>query len=109
MQPNDSIARLLGPDGGNVRVLAAPKNDYVVYVHHGRVDTDAKPKYVIDSVPRQRKVSVDLPIGSYEQVWLNTKTGEVQDKANFHHAGGERIFTSPVYAEDVVLRIRRRG
>lgn len=109
MQPDDSIAKLIGPDAGTVRVLAVPKDDYVVYIHHGRADAHAKPKYVIDSVPRQRRVSIDLPAGSYEQLWLNTKTGQIQGKTGFRHAGGERIFTSPAYAEDVVLRIRRRS
>lgn len=107
MRPSDSIAKLIGTEVATIRVLAAQNTDYVVYIHHGRVEPGSKPSYILDSAPKSRKISLDLPAGRYHQLWLNPKTGSVEGKSPFQHSGGWRIFESPVYSEDAVLRVQR--
>lgn len=51
---------------------------------------------------------LDLPGGDYEIEWLDPVACKSLSKATFTHAGGIRTFDSPVYAQDVVMRIRRR-
>jgi hypothetical protein len=108
MRPADALARPIGARAASMRVLASP-NDYLVYIHEGHISPDPKIGYVVDSALQRRSFSVNLPSGVYEQVWLNTKTGAIESKMQSHHAGGERVFRSPIYSEDVVLRIRRVG
>ena len=105
MQPADSLAKPISAKPAGMRVLASP-DDHLVYIHEAQINRAAKLSYIIDSAPQQRSVSVELPKGVYDQSWLDTKTGVIE-KARIHHAGGERPFQSPIYSEDVVLRIRR--
>jgi hypothetical protein len=105
MQPADSLAKPISAKPASMRVLASP-DDYILYIHEAQINRGAKLSYIIDSAPQQRSVSVDLPKGVYDQSWLDTKTGVIE-KARIHHSGGERPFQSPIYSEDVVLRICR--
>ena len=106
LQPGGALARVVEPDPPTLRAIAVPGRDYVVYAYRAHIDPNAKPKYVVDSSVHRDKLSVDLPSGDYEQYWLNTRTGAFENKKRFHHAGGERLFKSPPYSEDMVLRIR---
>jgi hypothetical protein len=108
MRPADALATSISARAVSIRVLAS-LNDYVVYIHEGHISPEPKLGYVLDSALQQRSFSVNLPTGVYEQAWLNTKTGAIENKMQSHHAGGDRVFRSPIYSEDVVLRIRRVG
>ena len=57
---------------------------------------------------RSFEVLIDLPSGSYTADWINPKTGTVDKSQNFSHAGGGRSLASPLFSEDVALRIRRQ-
>ena len=48
---------------------------------------------------------VQLPAGTYQADWVNTKTGAVIGKDRFDHGGGKRTLTSPKYTGDIALRI----
>ena len=72
-----------------VRVLAEPGKAYAVYVKGGV----------------QAELALDLPRGSYRAEWVNTKTGAVDKAEDFDHDGGARKLASPVYEEDVALRV----
>jgi hypothetical protein len=50
---------------------------------------------------------LDLPAGAYAAQWVNTKTGQVDKTENLKHAGGKTILISPVFAEDIALRVKR--
>lgn len=106
MHPADSLANPIGARPASMRVLASP-NEYVVYIHEAHINSKAKPSYVVDSAPKQRSFSMNLPAGVYDQSWLNTKTGAIENRMQFHHTGGDRVLHSPTYSEDTVLRIRR--
>ncbi|MFL6353733.1 MAG: hypothetical protein ACJ74Z_18045 [Bryobacteraceae bacterium] len=106
LRPANSLVRPLGAKPASMRVLASP-DDYVVYIHEAHI-SGAKLSYTIDSGPQQRSFAVELPKGVYGQLWLDTKTGAIGN-GRIHHTGGERVFQSPIYSEDIVLRIQRIG
>lgn len=107
MKPDNSILKPIGSHPAALRVLAS-RDDYLVYIHEGGINGESK-KYAVDSTPHKQSLSIKLPSGTYEQSWLNTKTGALDNKVRISHAWGERAFESPIYAEDTVLRIHRIG
>jgi hypothetical protein len=106
MRPSDSLAKSTGAAPASMRVLASPDN-YIVYIHEGRIKPDSTPKYVVDASPHKRSLSLNLPAGIYEQTWINTKTGVTENESRVRHPGGERVFQSPTYSEDTALTVRR--
>ena len=100
--------RVSGPDGASVRALEEAGRVYAVYVHHGRVVRDAKPRYQTDQTAAVREIGIDLPAGKYAAVWRDTRTGREAKVERFTvQAGGEKkMLTSPVYAEDIGLIVR---
>ena len=50
---------------------------------------------------------LELPAGTYRAQWVNTLKGNVGKKEQFQHGGGVRAVTSPAYAEDIALRVKR--
>jgi hypothetical protein len=105
MRPMNEAIRGGVPVGASARVLAAPGTAYAVYIHHGRVEKDAKPRYQVDAARRTVGLRLDLPAGRYRAEWCNTKTGNVDARERFQHAGGERELRSPEYTGDVALRV----
>lgn len=51
---------------------------------------------------------LDLPAGTYSVDWVNPKTGAVDKSQNFSHDRGTRSLGSPLFSEDVALRILRQ-
>jgi len=51
------------------------------------------------------KVSVILPIGSYEAIWIDPKTGDISQKETFYSNNGPAIIKHPPFTEDIVLWI----
>lgn len=105
MAPHDEAIRGGVPEGASARVLAEPGKQYAVYIHHGRIEKDAKPRYQVDESPHTARLALDLPGGSYEATWLNTRTGKPAKPAVFRHAGGARTIESPRYTEDIALKL----
>lgn len=54
-------------------------------------------------------LTIDLPAGSYGAEWLNTKTGRVEKREEFRHAGGRKSLAAPTYEDDVALSIKAAG
>jgi hypothetical protein len=105
MKPAQGLARGV-PDGTSVRALAETGAQYAVYVHHGRIVKGGKPRYQVDAAPRSTPLTLALAEGNYRAEWIDPKTGKVYPAGRFRHDAGERRFTSPVYTEDIALRIR---
>jgi hypothetical protein len=72
------------------RALAEAGKAYAVYVNGGS----------------QVDLVLDLPAGTYAAEWVNTKTGRVEQRERFTHAGGQKMIASPEYAEDIALRVK---
>ena len=79
------------PGPPTARALAEVGQAYAVHVNGGP----------------QTQVALELPAGDYQAEWLNTATGEVDRREEFSHVGGTRPLDSPVYAEDIALRLKR--
>ena len=50
-----------------------------------------------------------LPANNYLAEWVNTKSGQIEKTERLSHAGGTKAIASPVYSEDIVLRILRHA
>jgi hypothetical protein len=101
-------ATVQGPEGASVRGLELPGKVYAVYMHHGRVVKDGKPRYQVDGEAASREVILTVVSGNYEARWRDPRSGKdiKLDKAT---AGSELRLTSPVYAEDIALIVRRNN
>ena len=75
-----------------VRVLSQPGVAYAVYINGGN----------------RAELIMQLPAGTYQAEWVNTKTGAVEKSEMLRHAGGSRTLASPAYAEDIASRVRRQ-
>lgn len=105
MKPMNEAILGSAPEGASVRALAAPGQTYAVYIHHGRVDKDAKPRFQVDQSRRSTVLRLDIAAGQYVAEWWNPKTGKVDARERFQHGGGERALKSPEYSEDIALRV----
>ena len=91
MQPDDSVIKGGVPEKATARALVEVGRAYAIYINGGS----------------EAQLQVDLPGGTYSAQWLNTKTGKIDKKEAFKHAGGTRILKSPDYKDDIALRILR--
>ncbi|MEO5914290.1 MAG: cellulase family glycosylhydrolase [Luteolibacter sp.] len=78
------------PSGGAARAIGLPGKKYGVYLRGGS----------------QANLILNLPAATYQGDWIDTKTGAVAGSiAAFSHAGGQRTLASPIYQEDIALRL----
>ena len=92
MAPTETVikeSRITG--SGTARCLADPGRAYAIYVNGGT----------------RAELVLDLPAGDYKAEWINTKSGNVDRTEAFSHTGGRRTLSSPAYAEDIALRLKR--
>jgi hypothetical protein len=108
MKPLNEVIKGGVPEGASARALAAPGLAYAIYLHHGRVEKQAKPRYQVDAGPRNATLLLELPAGEYRAEWVNPKTGKVYANERFGHTGGDRQLKSPSYTEDIALRVTGR-
>ncbi len=106
MAPASGIIRGGVPPDASARALAEAGRTYAVYLHHGRIDAKAKPRYQVPATPQRVTLALGLPAGSYAASWLNTKTGEYEKTEKLAHGGGAKDLVSPSYTEDIALVVR---
>lgn len=103
MRPHPSVVK--GVSGGlSARALAEPGVAYAIYL---RVPIPSRPKKIEEHLRDrvQTALVLDLPPGRYRADWVDTKTGAAVRGKSFKHSGGERRLQSPVFANDIALRI----
>jgi hypothetical protein len=90
-------------DGNDLRAKRLTRTD-------AKVDFDwaQRGPFPLDTRNRSFDVLLDLSAGTYTVDWVNPKTGAVDKSMNFSHAGGGRSIPSPLFSEDVALRITRQ-
>jgi len=88
-------------NGVSARALAEKGKQYAIYIHE-------PPQQGKQAEAKQVEISLELPQGTYSYDWLNTKTGEVDKEGKFHHLGGVRTLVSPIFKEDIALRLTAR-
>jgi hypothetical protein len=92
MKPDLSVVQSPLSGDVSIQVLAEPGRAYAIHIKGGtRAD-----------------LALGLPGGSYAAQWIDTKTGIVMKAEQFEHDGGSRTLTSPIYSEDIALRVKRR-
>ncbi len=78
------------PSGGAARAIGLPGVAYGIYLRGGT----------------QANLALNLPAGTYQGAWIDTKTGAVAGSVGlFSHAGGQKTLGSPIYQEDIALRL----
>lgn len=96
-------------NSGEVRALAKPDGSITaIYIHHGRIVKDAKPRYQVDAAPAARTLTLrNLPVGRYTVAWRDPRTGAETRGAELNATGAETQLTTPPYAEDIAAIITR--
>ncbi|MGI6455762.1 MAG: DUF6298 domain-containing protein [bacterium] len=75
------------------RAMAEVGRAYAIYIKGGN----------------QTEIVLEIPEGEYSVEWVNTKTGEIDKSEAFSHSGGDKPLVSPVYQEDIALRIKTKA
>lgn len=103
MRPNTSFIREVS-EKLSVQALMEPGRAYAIYLH---VPLPNKPKNLPEILkdPIQTDLVLELPAGNYRADWLDTKTGHLANSATFQHPGGTKKLRSPVFVNDIALRL----
>lgn len=102
MRPAPHVVREPLPGGLKARALAEEGVAYAVYFRQGLGQNGGSRSYAKGELT----VEVDLPPGRYRALWVNTRTGETLDRAEFAPSGGVHRLAAPAFEEDVALSIR---
>jgi hypothetical protein len=95
MTPDDSVIAGGAPVGGSARALVERGRAMAIYVR----------KKNAAGVPQ---LQLALPDGEWQAEWLDPKSGLVVGSERVT-GGATRTLSSPVYDEDIALRLVRRG
>jgi hypothetical protein len=98
MKPDNSVIKKVSGDAAGAHALVEPGRQYAVYVRC----SDPADAMV------QAEIVLELPAGTYQAEWIDTKTGTVDKTERFQHRGGDKTLASPQYTEDIALRVKRR-
>ncbi len=103
MKPREGVVKSTSPELTSY-VLANPGKAYAVYLH---TPLPKKPKNIEDHrlTDVTAIVKLDLPAGKYRTVWISTKNGLPEKDDTIEHAGGTIDLTSPVFSDDIALRV----
>lgn len=103
MKPDNGVIRAIRPKL-TASALVQRGKAYAVYAH---VPLPNKPKdldeFLDDHI--EAALSIDLPAGTFQTEWINTKTGNVERREKIEHRGGNLDIRSPVFSNDIALRI----
>jgi hypothetical protein len=107
MRPDASFVTGGATEAFSVRALSDAGRAYALYV-----SPKTLPANVPESVLKNREIVLRLELPAtkrrYRAEWVNTKTGAVEKREEFAHPGGSRTLASPVFDDDIALRIRAR-
>jgi hypothetical protein len=92
MRPDSRVIKSGTPEGGSARALVDPGKAYAIYIKGGP----------------QATLSLTVPAGKYTAEWINPRSGNVDKIELIKHEGGELKVQSPLYVEDVALRVLAR-
>jgi hypothetical protein len=106
MSAANHLIRNSAAAGGSICVLAEPGKVYAIYINHALIKKEGNPHCFVDGQTRKLDLAIELPGGTYEATWLDTKTGHESKRDRFTHVGSIKTLESPFYSEDVALLIR---
>lgn len=103
MKPDAGAIKSVSPELTGY-ALVNPGKAYAIYLH---TPLPNKPKNIDDHrlTDATATVTVALPPGKYRTKWINTRNGLGDENEPVEHAGGPMTLTSPVFSDDIALRI----
>ena len=106
MQPDNKVLQRVSPNL-TASALVQHGQDYAVYLH---VPLPKAPEHVDQHLQDDlaATVTLDLPAGTYQAEWVNTETGAADRRETFRHPGDTRELASPLFSNDMALRVTRR-
>jgi hypothetical protein len=99
----------LVPAGAVVSAIAEAGKQYALYMFHGADDGKwgahfaAKPETHHDTI-----ILKEVPPGGYRLEWIDPASGTVKGVDDIRWDGGDLKVTTPVYATDIALRMKKR-
>lgn len=108
MRPEPDLVSAGIPAEAAVTVLGEAGRQYALYLHHGKVMADHRPRYIVRTSRQTATLTLQLPPGNYVARWWNPRSGQVEATENFVHGGSGKQLTSPSYSEDIALELRSR-
>lgn len=109
LHPAGDLIQLKPGDSTKLYSLAAPAKEYIAYLYRASVQPLPKPHFVMESKTAATQVSVELPLGVYQVLWLKPKTGVVVDRHTVRPQNRALTLTSPPFSEDIVLKIQHQS
>ena len=94
------------PAGAHCRGISEPGKQYALYLHHSTGGEGGA--YTVTPGDYVETLVLDLPAGNYRADWIDPATGSIIKSESVAHQGGHRSFTTPRYAIDIALRIKRQ-
>jgi hypothetical protein len=92
--------------GAYCRGISQPGEQYALYLHHSELEPNYE-YYVVKPGHYHETLTLDLPGGTYKAEWVDPTLGSVVSTVTFTHQGGSQNLTTPEYAVDIALRIKR--
>jgi hypothetical protein len=89
MRPDREV--IIQAPGVFARALSQPGKEYAIYISNGTRCT----------------LNLRLPEGKYSTEWINTANGDIIMSEIIDQKSGEAKLQSPIYKEDIALRIKR--
>ncbi len=104
MKPWDGLEIVALDQNHTIRVLAESGKAYALYVG------PKKPREAMKGRPPDcdATIALELPAGSYRSEWINPRTGKIDQRETHRHSGGRVVLSSPLYREDLALKLTRR-
>jgi len=107
MTPDDSVIAGSAPSGGSARALVEPGRAMAIYLRKTAPSGKLGNKVPVTvAAPLSTHLQLALPEGEWEAEWLDTKSGSVVGRERVT-GGATRTLSSPVYDEDIALRLRK--
>lgn len=98
MEPLQSN-KLRMPESEDIKVQALSKSEELIAMYIHRKDT----------ISGISAFETDLSSGSYSLTWVDTKTGVENVSFLKNHHGGWALINTPLYSEDIALKILKTG
>ena len=106
MRPDKSFVVSGVSQGAYCRGISQPGEQYALYLHHSELEPNYE-YYVVKPGHYHETLVLDLPGGTYKADWIDPTLGSVVSTVTFTHQGGSQNLTTPEYAVDIALRIKR--
>ena len=105
MRPEPDMVKGSFPAGVTVRALSGSGKGCLVYLRTGLGAAKDKPRQTAFPADELR-FGLNLPKGTFQVEWLNTKTGSILKAETIDHAGGLREFPVPAFQDDIALALK---